>query len=220
MTTEAVSLELDPRELLGKKVKKLRREGIIPVHLYGQGVESRALQCNAPKLIQVLSRAGGNTPITITISGEGGSQLAFAREIQWDPRRDDLTHVDFMVAEATRLVSAQVPIVLIGESSGARSSGGTVMQQLFRVDVETLPLEMPAQVEVDITVLTEAAGVIRVGDLAFAANVNLLTDPDEVVVRIEAARVVEEELVAEDEEAEAGAEAEEGGEPASDEDRT
>ena len=215
MTTDAVSLELDPRQLIGKKVKKLRREGIIPVHLYGQGVESRALQCNAPKLIQVLSRAGGNTPITITISGEGGSQLAFAREIQWDPRRDNLTHVDFMVAEATRLVSAQVPIVLIGESSGARSSGGTVMQQLRTVDVEALPLEMPAQMEVDISVLTEAAGVIRAGDLGFSANVNLLTDPDEVVVRIEAARV-EAEVAAEDVEGEV----EEEGEPSSEEEPT
>ena len=219
MTTEAVSLELEPRELMGKKVKRLRREGIVPVHLYGQGVESRSLQCQAPKLIQVLSRAGGNTPITITIRGEGGSRLAFAREIQWDPRRDDLTHVDFLVAEATRPVSAQVPIILVGESSGARSSGGTVMQQLFSVDVEALPLEMPAQVEADIAVLTEAAGVIRVGDLAFAANVNLLTDPDEVVVRIEAARAVE-ELVAEDEEAEGEAEGEEGGQQDTDEDRT
>ena len=218
MTTEAVNLELEPRDLLGKKVKSLRREGIIPVHLYGQGVESRALQCAAPKLIQVLSRAGGNTPITISIRGEGGSQLAFAREIQWDPRRDDLIHVDFLVAEATRLVSAQVPIILIGESSGARVSGGTVMQQLRNVDVEALPLEMPAQIEVDLAALTEAFGVIRAGDLAFAANVNLLTDPDEVVVRIEAARV-EEELVAEDEAVEGEAEAEEGREPDSEEDR-
>jgi len=213
MTTEAITLELDPRAIMGKQVKTLRREGIIPVHLYGQGVESRALQCSAPKLIQVLSRAGGNTPITITISGEGGSQLAFAREIQWDPRRDNLTHVDFLVAEATRLVSAQVPIVLIGESSGARATGGTVMQQLRTVDVEALPLEMPAQVEIDLAVLTEAAGVIRAGDLAFAANVNLLTDPDEVVVRIEAARV-EVDVVSE------GAEVEEAGEPSSEEDPT
>lgn len=210
MTTEAVSLELEPRKLIGKKVKRLRREGIIPVHLYGQGVDSRALQCPAPMLIQVLSRAGGNTPITITISGEEGSQLAFAREIQWDPRRDYLNHVDFLVAEATRLVSAQVPIILIGESPGARSSGGTIMQQLRTVDVEALPLEMPAQIEIDLAVLTEAAGVVRAGDLAFSSNVNLLTDPDEVVVRIEAARVevevVAEEVEAEQEESESGSE--------------
>jgi large subunit ribosomal protein L25 len=215
MTTETVILELDPRNILGKKVKSLRREGIIPVHLYGQGVESRALQCHGPMLIQVLSRAGGNTPITITIRGEEGSQLAFAREIQWDPRRDSLNHVDFLVAEATRLVSAQVPIILIGESSGARSSGGTVMQQLRTVDVEALPLEMPAQIEIDLAVLTEAAGVIRAGDLAFTSNVNLLTDPDEVVVRIEAARV-EVEVAAEEVEAEEGEESE----PAPGEDRT
>ena len=116
------------------------------------------------------------------------------------------------VAEATRRVSAQVPIILIGESAGARSSGGTVMQQLRNVDVEALPLEMPAQIEVDLAVLTEAAGVIRAGDLAFAANVNLLTDADEVVVRIEAARA-EVELGAEDV-------AEEESEPGSEGDRT
>lgn len=207
MTTEAVSLELEIRDLLGKKVKKLRREGIIPVHLYGQSVESRALQCSGPKLIQVLSRAGGNTPINISISGEEERHLAFAREIQWDPRRDTLTHVDFLVAEATRLVSAQVPIILIGESPGARSSGGTVMQQLRNVDVEALPLEMPAQIEIDLAVLIDAAGVIRAGDLDLSANVNLLTDPDDVVVRIEAARA-EVELVVGEEEAEAEAEPE------------
>lgn len=211
MTTEAVSLELELRELLGKKVKKLRREGIIPVHLYGQSVESRALQCSGPKLIQVLSRAGGNTPINITIRGQEESHLAFAREIQWDPRRDTLVHVDFLVAEATRVVSAQVPIILIGESPGARSSGGTVMQQLRSVDVEALPLEMPAQIEIDLAVLTDAAGVIRAGDLALSANVNLLNDPDDVVVRIEAARAEVEVFAEEEAEAEAETESEEEG---------
>ena len=202
MTTEAVKLELEPRDTLGKKVKELRRAGIIPVHLYGPGVESRSLQCQAQKLIQVLARAGGNTPITISVPGERGSQLAFAREIQWDPRRDDLLHVDFLVAEASRPVSAQVPIILTGESPGARSTGGTVMQQLRDLDVEALPLEMPGQVEVDISGLTEEEGVIRVGDIALPSNVTLLTDPEEVIARIELPRaleVVDEEEVAEEE---------------------
>ena len=144
MTTEAIKLELEPRELLGKKVKQLRRDGIVPVHLYGPGIESRSLQCGAPSLIQVLARAGGNTPVSVTIRGERGNHLAFAREIQWDPRRDDILHVDLLVAEAGRPVSAQVPIILIGESPGARMVGGTVMHQLRQLDVEALPLEMPA----------------------------------------------------------------------------
>ena len=195
MATEGVALELEPRETLGKKVKRLRREGIIPVHLYGPGVESRALQCQHQKLIQVLARAGGNTPITVSVNGEGGNQLAFAREIQWDPRRDHLLHVDFLVAEASKPVSAQVPVTLIGESSGARNTGAAVVQQLRTVDVEALPLEMPGQLEADLSVLTEAEGVLRARDLPLPPNVTLLTDPEEVVARIEAPRAAVEEEV-------------------------
>lgn len=189
MTTGALNLELEPRTLLGKKVQQLRQSGIIPVHLYGPGVESRALQCQAQTLIQVLSRAGGNTPVTVTVRGEMGSQLAFAREIQWDPKRDDLVHVDLLVAQADRPVSALVPVVLTGESAGARSSRGTVMHQLRELTVEALPLEMPSQVEVDLGVLTDPDGVIRAGDIVLPSKVTLLTDPDEVVVRIELPRV-------------------------------
>ena len=182
-------LELEPRELLGKKVKQLRRAGIIPVHLYGPGEDSRSLQCQSQKLIQVLSRAGGNTPITVSIQGERGNKLAFAREIQWDPKRDSIFHVDLLIAEATRLVTAQVPIVLNGESPGARAVGGTIMHQLLQLEVQALPLEMPAQVEVDLAALTDPEALVRVSDLTLPANVTTLTDSEEVVVRIELPRV-------------------------------
>ena len=131
--------------------------------------------------------------------------MAFAREIQWDPRRDSIFHVDLLVAEADRPVTAQVPIVLTGESPGARMAGGTIMHQLRQLEVQALPLEMPAQAEVDLTTLTEPDGVIRVGDIAMPSNVSVLTESDEVVVRIELPRVeIEEEVVAEGEEAPAG----------------
>ena len=197
MTTEAIKLELEPRNVLGKKVKQLRRSGIIPIHLYGPGVDPRSLQCQAQKLIQVLSLAGGSSPISVSIQGESGTQLAFAREIQWDPRRDSIFHVDLLVAEANRPVTAQVPIVLNGESPGARRAGGTIMHQLHQLEVQALPLEMPAQAEVDLATLTEPDGVIRVGDLELPSNVNVLTDSEEVVVRIELPRAeIEEEVVA------------------------
>lgn len=205
MTTGAINLELEPRGLLGKKVSRLRKEGIIPVHLYGAGVVSRSLQCQAPKLIQVLSAAGGSTPISITITGESGAQLAFAREIQWDPKRDDIIHVDLLVADTSRAVSAQVPIILLGESPGARSVSGTVVHQLRTLDVEALPLEMPSQLEIDLSTLTEPDGVVRAGDIDLPANVTRLTDPDFVIVRIELPRV-EVEVEAEEGEEE-GAEA-------------
>ena len=192
MTTNEVQIELDPRELMGKKVGRLRRTGIVPVHLYGPGMEPRALQCQASRLIQVLATAGGATPIHITINGETGNHLAFAREIQWDPRGDDLLHVDLLAADVSRPVTAQVPINLIGESAGARNVSGTIMQQLRAVDIQALPLEMPALIEVDITVMEEADDVIRVSDLDIPGNATLLSDPEELVVRIELPRVVEE----------------------------
>ena len=212
MTTNAVEIELNPRELMGKKVGRLRRAGIVPVHLYGPGMESRALQCNASQLIRVLATAGGATPIHITIQGEPGNHLAFAREIQWDPKRDDLLHVDLLAADVSRPVTAQVPIVLIGESAGARTVSGTVMHQLRTVDIQALPLEMPSEIELDISVMEEPDSVIRVSDLLIPENATLLSDVEELVVRIELPRVeVEVEVEESLEEGEEGAGADDGG---------
>ena len=209
MTTQSIKLELEPREILGKKVKKLRKAGIIPVHLYGPDSDSRPLQCQSQKLIQVLSLAGGNTAITISIQGESENYSAFAREIQWEPMRDTILHVDFLLADINRPVTAQVPIVLIGESPGARSVGGSIVHQLRQLDVQALPLEMPGQVELDMAVLTDPDAVIRVSDIVLPSNVTVLTDSEELVVRIELPRAeVEAEVeVAEGDEAVAGEEA-------------
>ena len=199
MTTESIKLELVPREILGKKVKQLRRAGIIPVHLYGPDADSRPLQCQSQTLIKVLSLAGGNTPIDISIQGESGSQLAFAREIQWEPMRDTILHVDFLLADVNRPVTAQVPIVLTGESAGARSVGGSIVHQLRQLDVLALPLEMPGQIELDLAVLAEPESVIRVSDIDLPSNVTILTDMEELVVRVELPRAeVEEEVVVEE----------------------
>ena len=212
MTTNAVEIELNPRELMGKKAGRLRRAGIVPVHLYGPGMEPRALQCNASQLIRVLATAGGATPIHITIQGEPGNHLAFAREIQWDPKRDDLLHVDLLAADISRPVTAQVPIVLIGESAGARTVSGTVMHQLRTVDIQALPLEMPSEIELDISVMEEPDSVIRVSDLPIPENATLLSDVEDLVVRIELPRVEVEVQVEEGlEEGEEGAGADDGG---------
>ena len=212
MTTNAVEIELNPRELMGKKAGRLRRAGIVPVHLYGPGMEPRALQCNASQLIRVLATAGGATPIHVTIQGEPGNHLAFAREIQWDPKRDDLLHVDLLAADISRPVTAQVPIVLIGESAGARTVSGTVMHQLRTVDIQALPLEMPSEIELDISVMEEPDSVIRVSDLPIPENATLLSDVEDLVVRIELPRVEVEVQVEEGlEEGEEGAGADDGG---------
>ena len=189
MTTSAVTLELQPRELLGKKVGRLRRAGIIPVHLYGPGVESRSLQCAARHLITTLAAVGASSPVTVTIEGESGSHLAFAREIQWDPRRDTVLHVDLLAADVSRPVSAQVSVVFEGEAPGAARSTDNVIQQLVSIEVSALPLDMPSQITIDLSVMTEPGSVIRAGDVVLPSGVSLLTDTEEIVARIDVPRV-------------------------------
>ncbi len=201
---ERIALKLEPRFILGKRVKRLRREGITPVHLYGSGIEPRSLQCGTPNLLKALAEAGANTPVTLLVDGEKGEQLAFAREIQWNPLRGTVLHVDFLGAELTTRVIAEVPLVLTGSSEGARQAGGTLMQQLRTVQVEALPLEMPRELEVDVSQLTSPDRVLRVEDVLLPPGVTLVTDPSEPVARIEVAReeVVEEALPTEEEAAE------------------
>ena len=188
MTTSAVQLELQPRELMGKKVGRLRRAGIIPVHLYGPRIDPRSLQCAAPTLVRALAEAGASSPINVTIEGESESHLAFAREVQWDPRRDTVLHVDLLAADLSRPVTAQVPLSLTGESPGATRSGGYVSQLLFEIQVSALPLDMPAQVEVDLAVLTDANSDIRTGGIDLPPGVTALTDLEEIVARVEVPR--------------------------------
>jgi len=189
MTTESIRLELEPRTVLGKKVKQLRREGTIPVHLYGPGIEPRSLQCENRQLLRVLAQAGSTSPINLSVSGESGERLVFAREIQWSPIRSEILHVDFLAVSATEKVTAQVPINLVGESPGARETGGSVAQALYNLDVEALPLEIPNEVVIDLSILVDSNSVVRAGDLELDSNVTMLTDPEAMVVRVDAGRL-------------------------------
>lgn len=194
MTTQAIQLDLEVRVILGKKVKTLRKAGIIPVHLYGPGVDDKALQCDQSTLIRALSQAGGTTPIIINVPGEVTDQLVFAREIQWEPVRGNILHVDLLAVRTDQKVTAQVPISLTGDSPGAREAGGTVILQLREVSVEAMPLEIPSEIIVDLAQLTDPNGAIRAGDLELGNNITLITDIEEVVARIEVARAIEDTI--------------------------
>ena len=189
MTTESISLELEPRVVLGKKVKQLRRTGMVPVHLYGPGITDRPLQCEQKQLLRALARAGSTNPVNLSVQGEAGESLAFAREIQWSPVRGELLHVDFLAVSVTVKVTAQVPINLVGESPGARETGGGVAQTLYHLDVEALPLEIPNELVVDLSQMVDTNSVIRAGELTLESNVTMLTDPEAVVVRVDAGRL-------------------------------
>jgi large subunit ribosomal protein L25 len=215
---ETLTLTLSPREVTGKKVKQLRREGMVPVHVYGRGMESLALQVESGALLRVLSSSGRNVPITVDIDGRDGESICFVREAQRHPVTEDLLHVDFLRVDVSRVVRAEVPIILDGLPPAVENLGGILLKPFDTLEVEALPMDMPAAFHVDVTGLEDFAMSIRIGDIAVARNATILRDPAEMVARVVPPRIEEEPEVEEEEllegEVPKGEEAEEGAEEA------
>ena len=214
-----LSLALSPRAVLGKKVKDLRRNGIVPVHMFGQGVQSKALQAEVGVLRRILPRAGGNVPITIEVEDQDGENICFVREVQWHPVTDDLLHVDFYRVDVSQTITAEVPVILEGVSVAVEEMEGTLLQALNTLTVESLPMNMPASFQVDISSLDNFDKTIRVSVVEAGPDVTIVTDPDEMIAtavppRIEEEPEVEVDELEEGEELEEGAEAAEGAEGA------
>lgn len=186
---------------------RLRREGKVPAIVYGLGTESLSVSVPARDLAHILTAdTGANTLITLKVDGD--SVLALARQIQRDPVRGSLEHVDFIRVRRDVAVTAEVPLHLMGEAAGARE-GGVVDQQVFSVTVEAKPEDIPAALELDVSTL-EIGDQRHVSDLDKPRGVTIMNDPEELVVAVAAPRVT----AAEEEEAAAAAEGAEGGAPA------
>ena len=206
------NLSLSRRTVTGKKVKRLRKRGILPVHMYGSGIDSQSLQAEAGELRRILPRVGTNIPVSVAVDGSDDENICFVREVQRHPVTEDLLHVDFIRVDITQTISAEVPITLIG-SAPATQQGGTLLQPLTSLLVEALPMNIPASVEADVSGLDDFEKSIVVSDIAVADNVTVLTDSDEFVARVTPPRVETDTFDLEDEEefeGEEGAEGEEG----------
>jgi large subunit ribosomal protein L25 len=194
------SLKLQPRAVIGKKVKALRRQGIVPVHMYGKGTEPLALQVENQVLQRVLTIAGTNIPLSVEVDGKEGDSLCFVREVQRHPVTEGLLHVDFMSVDVTETVQAEVPIVISGNAPAVLEMGGTLLQPLQSLLVESLPMNIPPSFELDVSQLDDFEKGIFVRDVAAAADVTMVTDPDELIARVSAPRIEVDEVEAEPEE--------------------
>jgi len=202
---KTLELKVTKREILGKKVRFLRRQGITPVHLFGHGIESLALQCEAAKLNQVLAQAGKSTLISINLDKEKKARSVVVREAKKSSLTGELLHVDFYQVKMEEAVKVEVPVVLIGESPTLKSKGNMLLQELHTLHIECLPANILANVEMDISLLTEPGQAIRVKDIDLGQDVTIHNDPDLVVVKISSRHVekIEEEVVAAEEAAKA-----------------
>lgn len=197
---ENIELETTRREMLGKEVRFLRRQGIMPVHLFGHGVESLALQCDATSLQQTLSRAGQTRLINIKIHGEKKPRPVVVRGVHREPVRGGLLHVDFFQVSMKERVKIDVPLILVGEAPILKSREHMIVQELNTLAVECLPASIPGSLELDVSSLSEPDQVLRVKDIEVTEDVAVQDDAELVVVRVILRPIakVEEPVIAEE----------------------
>lgn len=192
MARKELSVEL--RDVLGKKVARLRRAGVLPANIYGHGIDSVSVQVSAEELDKTLRAASRNEVIDILVSGEGIARPVIVQHIQRNPLTSGPLHADFYQVSLREKMRADVPVVIVGQSEAVATYNGVLLQSTETVHIEALPLDIPARIEVDITPLTELESSIHVRDLPLPPNITLLTDPDVVIVKVAAPRVEEEEV--------------------------
>lgn len=188
---EQITLTAQRREVLGKQVNRLRREGILPANIFGHGRPSVAIQVNAHELRQLLAAHGGSKLIQLRV--DGAPETAVVRHIGRDPRTGRIEHVDFMHIEMTEKMRARVPLRLIGEAPAVRQFGGVLLHLVDAVEVECLPQELPEALDLDISELESLDAALHARDLKLPQGVIMQLDLDEVLVKVTPPRMAEEE---------------------------
>jgi large subunit ribosomal protein L25 len=211
---EELTLNAAKREVLGKKSRFLRRQGVTPAHLFGHSLDSLALQCDTAELKKVIARAGETRLIGLKIKGDREPKRVFLREIQRDSLGKTLLHVDFYQVRMEEKMTMDVPIVLVGEAPAMKSKGRFLSHGITELSIECLPAKVPPQIEVDISVLADLDDAVHVKDIVLDPEIEILAEPDQLVVKVnEVSARAEEEAALEAEAGEAAeAKAEEGGE--------
>lgn len=179
-------LEAEKRSLVGRKVKGLRREGILPANIYGKGVKSLAVQVKERDLVQVFKTTGETSLVELNLSGEKTTRPVLIDNVQLEPVSDRVIHVDFHQVSLKEKVRVEVPIELTGSSPAVEEKKGILVQQMDRIEVEALPTDLPDKIETALGALGQVDDAIKVADLGVdKTKIKLLADAEQIVAKIE-----------------------------------
>lgn len=182
MATKHPQLTVEKRTILGKQVKKLRRDGILPGNVYGHGLPSVAIQMKTAEFQDLYKQVGETGLIDVMVGGERHPSLVKNLQLEY-PLRIPL-HVDFYEVNLKEKVKTMVPLTVIGEPQAVSEKVGVLLQPLSEVEVEALPEELPETIEVNVEGLAAVDDSILVSDLKVPADVTILTDGTQTVAKI------------------------------------
>ncbi len=199
---EAITLHAEPRTVIGKHVKHLRHQNIIPGVIYGRHIDPIAVQFDQRELNAALGQAGTSAAVQVTVTGREEPYLTIFRSIQHHAIRRVITHVDLQALSLTETVRVQVNVVVVGEAPATEEDEGVLIQLLNELNIEALPTALIASLEIDVSGLTEIGDTITVGDITPPEGVTILNAADETIVQVTyvAEEELEEEIAADEEE--------------------
>ena len=188
MSQDAINLTLEPREVTGKAVKHLRREGHVPAVIHDHGKDSVVVQGNAVAMLKVWQQAGKHHPVNLKVKAGDKSYVALIKTAEFDPKKHLLTHVVFNAVDKNQKVEAEVPIHARydegNESSPAERNGLIVLSHLDAVQVKAVPSKLPDFLEYDAEKLVEIGDSVSVADLSIPEDVELITEPEHSVASV------------------------------------
>lgn len=187
--SESLLLSAEKREAVGKKVRAIRRSGLVPATVYEKGKASLNIQVQYNPLLKVYSAAGLGQPVELTIDNK--KYLTMIKDVHFDPAKNTIMHVAFHAVNANDPVEAEVPVHIEGEVP-AEKLGNFIVRPNDHVEVKALPGDLPEYISVSAETLVQPGDHITVADLVAPKNVEILSEPEMVLATVEEPRKVEE----------------------------
>lgn len=180
-----MKLTVTKRKVLGRKVKKLRAEGVLPANVYGKKIKSLAVQLDLKVFLPIYQKTGETGVVELKVTGEPKVRPVLIHNVQFDSVSDQPLHADFYQVNLKEKITSDIPIEIVSESPAVIQKLGVLIQPLSEVEVEALPTDLPDRFEVDISSLKKIDDAVTVGDLKPPAGVKILTLPKEILAKIE-----------------------------------
>jgi large subunit ribosomal protein L25 len=175
-------LKAEKREIVGKKVKRVRKEGKLPVGLFGKDVKSEALMVPIKEFMMLYAKVGETGLIELDYGDK--TQHVLVSNLQIHPLTRQALHAELHAVKLTDKIKAAVPVHLTGESPAVKDGVGVILQTLNEVEVEALPTDLPEAIIADVSAFSEVGQLIKVSDLVAPKGVVILTDGEETVVNV------------------------------------
>ncbi|HSX24920.1 MAG TPA: 50S ribosomal protein L25 [Candidatus Andersenbacteria bacterium] len=166
---------------------ELRRAGNIPAVLYGHGIEPQSVLVEAREFMKLLPKAGYTTIINLKLDDKKEHPV-FIRDVQFHPVKSTVLHIDFYQVRMDEKVTAKVPLKFIGDAPAVKDLAGTLVRSMDELEVEALPIDLPHELEVDISTLKDFDTVLHVSNISLPKGVVALQEADEVIALVQPPR--------------------------------